>query len=274
MTGHQKTGLLGVLLGSPFALLGLIFLLRGKVGLGISFLLLGLGSVASGTAVRRRAGTPTTDCGDQSAELPGGNAPESEVVRPTTSHEGVRRSLGSLAVALACVGCAGGRPQLPASASVEDLRVSSVQSDWVLWLTTSGALRTEAEGFVIDLPHLVVHHAGRMPTSEAIAFGNVSVRALLAEPRDDAWSDLVQSDAEVPVSSLLRQGDSAAVGPIRLRLPRPPRLDATRTWIVFQIAADEIAPGSASPGRAAKRVTVYACAPRTLSGGSLPPDVC
>jgi hypothetical protein len=51
----KNAGSLGILLGSPFALLGLIFLLRGKVGVGLPFVLLGLAPALSGAVAGRKA---------------------------------------------------------------------------------------------------------------------------------------------------------------------------------------------------------------------------
>jgi hypothetical protein len=81
---NEKRGLVGILLGSPFALLGLIFLLGGKVGVGLPFLLLGLAPAVLGAATGRHAASPADD-------------PDPCPLRPRTASppariEGIRRS--------------------------------------------------------------------------------------------------------------------------------------------------------------------------------------
>jgi hypothetical protein len=73
---YQKVGFLGILLGSPFALIGLIFMLRGKVGVGLPFLLLGLAPFLSGAVAGRKAASPADDRGTQPPASAGGEPAE------------------------------------------------------------------------------------------------------------------------------------------------------------------------------------------------------
>ena len=61
MARSKNPRLLGLLLGSPFAFLGLVFLLGGKVGVGLPFLLLGLAPALAGAAAGRKAAPPADD---------------------------------------------------------------------------------------------------------------------------------------------------------------------------------------------------------------------
>lgn len=67
MARRNRTGLIGLLLGSPFALLGVIFLLSGKVGVGLPFLLLGLAAAGSGAVAGRSTPAPAADQDNKSA---------------------------------------------------------------------------------------------------------------------------------------------------------------------------------------------------------------
>ncbi|MDX2036231.1 MAG: hypothetical protein SFX72_06235 [Isosphaeraceae bacterium] len=64
----KNPGLIGLLFGSPFALIGLIFLMRGRFGVALPFLMLGVVPALAGTAIGRKAGTaqdPETPAGGQ-----------------------------------------------------------------------------------------------------------------------------------------------------------------------------------------------------------------
>lgn len=73
---YKSSGFLRLLLGSPFAFLGLIFLLKGKVGVGLPFLLLGLASVGSGAVAGRKADPPAGDPGTELGPGSGGEHAE------------------------------------------------------------------------------------------------------------------------------------------------------------------------------------------------------
>ena len=67
----KSTGLLGLLLGSPLALIGLIMLLSGKMAVGSCFLLLGLAGAIGGGAAARNA---NPQAGEQDPLSPVGSA--------------------------------------------------------------------------------------------------------------------------------------------------------------------------------------------------------
>jgi hypothetical protein len=71
VTQPKRVGLLRMLLGSPFALLGVVFLLSGKVGVGLPFLLLGLASVGSGAVASQRPAPPAGDPVTETAPISG-----------------------------------------------------------------------------------------------------------------------------------------------------------------------------------------------------------
>jgi hypothetical protein len=90
---------------------------------------------------------------------------------------------------------------------------------------------------------------------------------------EPAWRAIVESDS-ILLADSLRLGEPHAVGRFRLILPRPPALDATRTWLVFRISGSSMTTEVRSvdgrivrPRKAvAGGVRVYACADWSLSG--------
>lgn len=177
-------------------------------------------------------------------------------------------------------GCAHLRPVRPG------FNVSSERSDYSPAVRLAVALPlsvadTAGDSLTIVIDSAIVTAPGAQSSDTTPVMRDLYIAALLAtrgQSGDQSgqlptpWLALAASDS-VRLVDALHFGVPTRAGPLRLRVPRPPALDPTRTWLVFRItgmaitnavrlASGQIIPTTRRPGG----VRVFACADWNLAG--------
>lgn len=164
--------------------------------------------------------------------------------------------------------------------------VSSATSDYSPTVTFTVGVRL-SDSVRVHVDRLTVLAPGDVFEGMGATIGSVTMQALLVVAADSGasanaqaspngvrkhWTAIAASGVQ-PVVDSLRMGVPRHVGALDFTLPRPPALDAARSWLVFRVAGASVgtpmrmADGSVVAARIdANGVRVFACAPFNLNG--------